>query len=258
MGINSKVRDYRVGSCKSKGLNMQDILTKIADLNWQIIADAMNEKGYAIVSDILSDVHCQELIDIYDRPDGYRKTVIMERYRYGLGEYKYFSYPLPDIIQTLRENIYSKLVPIANLWMKVLNIETRFPENLDKLHAQCRVHNQCKPTPLILKYGVGGFNTLHQDLYGDIYFPLQTIFFLTEPDEDFTGGEFVLMQQTPRAQSKAIVLRPKKGEMLIATTNFRPVKGSKGYYRANMKHGISEVHSGQRYTMGIIFHDAVS
>ncbi len=237
---------------------MQDTLKKIAAVNWQSVADDMHEKGYAIVPGILSDVQCCHLIDLYDRPEGYRKTVAMARYRFGLGEYKYFAYPLPDMIQALREKVYSRLVPIANLWMKALNIETRFPEKLEDLHEQCRDHNQCQPTSLILKYGKGGFNTLHQDLYGDVYFPIQTVFFLTEPDEDFTGGEFVLTQQTPRAQSKAIVLKPRKGDMLIVTTHFRPVKGSRGYHRANMKHGVSEVHSGQRYTMGIIFHDAVS
>ena len=182
----------------------------------------------------------------------------MERYRFGLGEYKYFDYPLPSIIQTLREEIYPKLAPIANLWMKVLKVEKRFPDSFDELQAQCHANNQLKPTPLILKYGKGGFNTLHQDLYGDVYFPLQTVFFLNEPDTDFTGGEFVMTQQTPRAQSKAIVLKPKKGEMLIFTTNFRPVKGKRGYYRVNMKHGVSELYSGERHTMGVIFHDALS
>ena len=142
--------------------------------------------------------------------------------------------------------------------MKVLNIETCFPDIFAELQALCHTNNQVKPTPLILKYGPGGFNTLHQDLYGDVYFPIQTVLFLTEPDEDYTGGEFVLMQQTPRAQSKAIVLKPKKGDMIIFTTNFRPVKGSKGYYRVNIKHGVSELHSGERYTLGIIFHDAES
>ncbi|MFK7813714.1 MAG: 2OG-Fe(II) oxygenase, partial [Maribacter sp.] len=173
-------------------------------------------------------------------------------------EYKYFDYPLPKIIQTIREEIYPKLAPIANLWMKVLKIEKQFPKTYNELQEQCHDNNQLKPTPLILKYGKGGFNTLHQDLYGDIFFPLQTVFFLNEPDVDFTGGEFVMTQQTPRAQSKAIVLRLKKGDMLIFTTNFRPVKGKRGYYKVNMKHGVSELHSGERHTMGVIFHDAVS
>jgi hypothetical protein len=182
----------------------------------------------------------------------------MERYRFGLGEYKYFNYPLPTIIQTLRETIYPKLSPIANLWMKVLNIDKLFPETFEELQSLCHQNNQRKPTPLILKYGKGGFNTLHQDLYGEVYFPIQTVLFLNEPDEDYTGGEFVLTQQTPRAQSKAIVLKPKKGDMLVFTTNFRPIKGARGYYRVNMKHGVSEVISGERHTLGIIFHEATS
>lgn len=236
----------------------ENMMTTIAAIDWQAVADDMHEKGYTVVSGLLSDEQCQNLIDTYDSAEGYRKKVVMERYRFGLGEYKYFDYPLPDIVQTLREGLYPKLCPIANLWMQNLGIKTQFPDTLQELQAHCRTHNQCKPTPLILKYGTGGFNTLHQDLYGDIYFPMQAVFFLTQADEDFTGGEFVLTQQTPRAQSKAIVLKPQKGDMVITTTNFRPVKGSRGYYRVTMKHGVSEVHSGNRYTMGIIFHDAVS
>lgn len=237
---------------------MQGIEERIVEVNWQDVADDMNTKGYAILSSMLTHGECADLVSIYDRTEGYRKMVLMERYRFGLGEYKYFSYPLPGIIQSLRESLYTRLVPIANAWMNALNMDSRYPETLQQLHEQCHAHDQYKPTPLILKYGEGGFNTLHQDLYGDVFFPIQTVFFLSEPDEDYTGGEFVLTQQVPRAQSKAIVLKPKKGDMLIATTNFRPVKGSRGYYRANMKHGVSEVHSGERYTMGIIFHDAVS
>lgn len=237
---------------------MGNLSSRIEATDWNKVTSDMHEKGYTIVPRFLSEKQCHELIDLYEKPDGYRKTIVMERYRFGLGEYKYFDYPLPKIIQTIREEIYPKLAPIANLWMKVLKIEKQFPKSYDELQAQCHDRNQLKPTPLILKYGKGGFNTLHQDLYGDVFFPLQTVFFLNEPDIDFTGGEFVITQQTPRAQSKAIVLKPKKGEMLIFTTNFRPVKGVKGYYRANMKHGVSELHSGERHTMGVIFHDAVS
>ena len=142
--------------------------------------------------------------------------------------------------------------------MSVLKIDTRFPDTLEGLHLLCKDNGQLKPTPLILKYGKGGYNTLHQDLYGEIYFPIQLVLFLSEPDEDFKGGEFILVQQTPRAQSKAIVLKPKKGDLLAFTTNFRPVKGSKGYYRVSMKHGVSEVLDGERHTVGIIFHDALS
>lgn len=218
----------------------------------------MHDKGYAIIPNLLSSMECETLKENYDDPKLYRKTIVMERYRFGLGEYKYFNYSLPDLIQTIRETIYPKLAPIANAWMKALNIVECFPDTLSELQARCWSKNQNEPTVLILKYGPGGHNTLHQDLYGEVYFPLQTVIFLSEPDRNYTGGEFVLTQQIPRAQSKAIVLKPRQGDMLIFTTNFRPVKGSKGYYRASMKHGVSEVHSGERYTLGIIFHDALS
>lgn len=237
---------------------MENIKEKIASVDWKFLTEEMNDKGYVIIPNLLSELQCDDLIQNYDNPNGYRKTVIMERYRFGLGEYKYFDYPLPNLIQDIRESIYPKLAPIANLWMKVLNIDTRFPENFNDLQTLCHNNKQLKPTVLILKYGKGGHNTLHQDLYGDIFFPIQTVLFLNNPDGDYSGGEFVLTQQTPRAQSKAIVLKPKKGDMLIFTTNFRPVKGSKGYYRVNMKHGVSELHSGKRHTLGIIFHDALS
>jgi len=165
---------------------------------------------------------------------------------------------MPSILQTVRANVYTRLVSVANAWMDALQIDHSFPSTHEELLALCRKHNQHKPTVLILKYGAGGHNTLHQDLYGDVYFPLQAVLFLNEPGDDYDGGEFVMTQQTPRAQSKAIVLQPKRGDVLVFTTNFRPVKGSKGYYRANMKHGVSEVHSGKRHTLGIVFHDAVS
>lgn len=237
---------------------MQHIKSKLAAVNWHAITESINEKGFAIVPELLNSEQCAELVSNYNNPSGYRKIVVMERYRFGLGEYKYFNYPLPDLIQIIRESIYPKLAPIANNWMKVLHIDKIFPNIFVELQTLCHDNNQVKPTVLILKYGKGGHNTLHQDLYGELFFPLQTVLFLNEPGEDFTGGEFVLTQQTPRAQSKAIVLQPKKGDMLIFTTNFRPVKGSKGYYRVNMKHGVSELHSGERHTLGIIFHDALS
>lgn len=211
----------------------------------------MNERGYSLVPQFLHDQYCKELIDKYDNSELYRKTITMERHNFGLGQYKYFKYPLPDLIETIRETIYPKLVPIANTWMKMLNIERHFPDRFDELQRLCHRNNQIKPTVLILKYGKGGHNTLHQ-------YPFQLVFFLNEVDDDYVGGEFVLTQQIPRAQSKAIVLRPRKGGMLIITTNFRPVKGSKGYYRAQMRHGVSEVHEGERHVLGIIFHDALT
>ena len=237
---------------------MNNIKEKLSGIDWQILTEGLNQKGYAIVPNLLPDDDCKDLISNYGQSKLYRKTIVMERYRFGLGEYKYFDYPLPGLIQTIRENVYPHLAPIANTWMKVLNIDKQFPDTFPELQTLCHANNQTKPTVLILKYGKGGHNTLHQDLYGEIFFPMQVVLFLNEPDEDFTGGEFVLTQQTPRAQSKAIVLKPKKGDMLIFTTNFRPVKGSKGYYRVNMKHGVSELHNGERHTLGIIFHDALN
>lgn len=237
---------------------MKTIKEIISTIDWQTVTKEMNEKGFALIPRILPFELCEQFIENYDKPNLYRKTITMERHRFGLGEYKYFNYPLPDAIQIFRKEVYPRLAPIANDWMNELKIEKQFPKTFGELQRLCHSNNQTKPTPLILKYGRGGHNTLHQDLYGEMFFPIQTVFFLNEPDEDYTGGEFVLTEQMPRAQSKAIVLKPRKGDMLIFTTNFRPVKGAKGYYRSKMKHGVSEVHDGNRHTLGIIFHDALS
>lgn len=230
----------------------------LGNVNWESVAHEMHEKGFAVIPKFLTDDVCEHLKADYPNPNAYRKTVVMERYRFGLGEYKYFNYPLPDVIQQIRTAIYPHLAPIANTWFNVLHIDQRFPVHHADFLKLCHKNNQHKATVLILKYGEGGYNTLHQDLYGTSYFPMQAVLFLSEADEDYTGGEFVLTEQIPRAQSKAIVLRPKKGDMLIFTTQFRPVKGTKGYYRVNMKHGVSEIHRGERYTLGILFHDALS
>ena len=237
---------------------MSAIQLKINSIRWAGIMEEMHGKGFAIIPKLLDEAQCEALKENYNHPGSYRKTVVMERYRFGLGEYKYFDYPLPALIQTIRETVYPYLAPIANAWMEALHMDTSFPLQHEELLRNCHQNHQNKATVLILKYGQGGFNTLHQDLYGEVYFPIQCVLFLNEPGQDFTGGEFVLTQQTPRVQSKAIVLQPKKGDMLVFTTNFRPVKGTKGYYRANMKHGVSEVLAGERYTLGIIFHDALS
>jgi len=218
----------------------------------------MHAKGYAQVPGLLSANECDSLIANYDEPKFYRKTITMERFRFGLGEYKYFNYPLPEILQTIRETVFPRLAPVANQWMEWLGMSQRFPNSSAELQALCHKNGQTKPTVLILKYGEGGHNTLHQDLYGEIFFPMQLVLFLNEPERDYTGGEFVLTLQIPRAQSKAIVLKPRRGDMLLFTTNFRPVKGARGFYRARMRHGVSEVHTGNRHTIGIIFHDALT
>lgn len=237
---------------------METIKNRLAGKNWQLIAGELHDKGFVVLNDVLSPAACDWLIENYGAEDIYRKTINMERYRFGMGEYKYFSYPLPAIVQELRENIYPYIAPVANQWMAELGLDRRFPLTHREMKAVCHQNGQVNPTALILKYGPGGFNTLHQDLYGEVYFPIQCVFILDQPGEDFTGGEFVITEQVPRAQSKANVLNPGRGAMIIFTTNFRPVKGTKGYYRVNMKHGVSPLHSGRRHSMGIIFHDALS
>lgn len=229
---------------------------RLAGTDWAAVAQALHEKGYAIVPGVLKPLECTALTVAYLDDTLYRKTISMERYRFGAGEYKYFNYPLPPLIQQVRETVYPHLAPVANSWMKALGIARTYPPSHAELLETCNAAGQHKPTVLILQYGQGGHNTLHQDLYGEVFFPFQLVLFLSQPGQDHDGGEFVLVEQRPRAQSRPIVLRPGRGDMLIFTTNFRPVKGSKGYYRVNMKHGVSEVTNGHRYTLGIIFHDA--
>jgi hypothetical protein len=226
------------------------------EINWRTVAGSLNENGYSVIRNVLPQNECQQMIDQYGDNSRYRSIINMERYRFGRGEYKYFSYPLPLAVQAIREFFYTPLADVANEWMNKLNINIQFPREHEKLIQQCNHHDQSRPTPLILRYEPGGFNTLHQDLYGDIFFPFQVVFVLTQTGHDHQGGEFVLTEQIPRAQSKATVLQPNCGDAVIFTTNFRPVNGSKGYYRAKMKHGVSEVIAGVRYSLGVIFHDA--
>ena len=225
-------------------------------MDWTEIHTSLNEKGYAVLREVLSRAECEHLMSLYEDEHLYRSTINMQRYRFGKGEYKYFRYPLPGSLQCLRELLYAPLANVANEWMEILSLTTRFPNHHHELIRQCHSHEQPRPTPLILRYEAGGYNTLHQDLYGAIYFPFQVVFVLTQTGKDHEGGELVLTEQVPRAQSKASVLNPSQGDAVIFTTNFRPVKGSRGYYRATMKHGVSEITSGVRYSMGIIFHDA--
>lgn len=234
------------------------ITYRIEAIDWEDVREQMNHKGFTIVSKFLTNEECDSFKENYSKPNLYRKTVIMERHRFGLGEYKYFDYPLPELLQELRTECYGKLAPIANLWFQVLQSSYSFPLNHEELLRDCRTNNQTKATALILRYNKGGYNTLHQDIYGEVYFPIQVVLFLSDPILDYEGGEFILTEQVPRAQSKVTVLKPKKGDLLIFTTNFRPVKGTRGYYRVHMKHGVSEVRSGNRYTLGVIFHDAIS
>jgi len=231
-------------------------MIRLETLDWSAVTESLNERGYALLRNVLSAPECKSLRELYTDNTLYRSTVNMERYRFGKGEYKYFQYPLPDIVEGLRKAFYPPLAKVANEWMRHLNIETAFPETHERLIGHCSKHGQLRPTPLILRYEKGGFNTLHQDLYGLIYFPFQIVLILNKKERDFTGGDFVMVEQVPRAQSKAKVIQPGEGDAVIFTTNFRPVKSSKGYYRSTVKHGVSEVESGVRYALGVIFHDA--
>ncbi|WP_374951647.1 2OG-Fe(II) oxygenase [Mucilaginibacter sp.] len=228
----------------------------VAQADWIGVAESMNANGYALIPNLVNDSTCDESITGYTESGLYRKTITMEHHGYGKGEYKYFSYSLPAVVQQLRESIYPFIAPVANHWMQTLAIDRQYPLTLNELTELCRTNGQLRPTPLILKYETGGYNALHQDLYGDIFFPMQLVVFLNEPGQDYRGGEFVLVEQRPRMQSRAIVLTPRKGDVLLFTTNYRPVQGSRGHYRVNMKHGVSQITQGERYTLGIIFHDA--
>lgn len=232
-------------------------MKSIDQISWETIYESMNGRGYACIPQMLSPAECEALITLYEESSLYRNVIHMQRYRFGKGEYKYFSYPLPPLVQMLRERFYEPLSMLANAWMYKLGLELpAYPAKHAEFIAHCHQHNQNRPTPLILQYEAGGFNTLHQDLYGEVYFPFQVLLVLTQRGKDHEGGEFVLTEQVPRAQSKAQVIVPNQGDAVIFTTRYRPVKGTKGFYRSNFKHGVSEVTSGKRYALGIIFHDA--
>jgi hypothetical protein len=217
---------------------------------------SLDEAGYAQMSDLLSADECRAIAGWYDDGQRYRSRVVMNRHGFGEGEYKYFAYPLPRLVMTLRQQAYPHLAVVANRWAALLGKTTRFPEALDRFTAECRAAGQRRPTPLILRYEAGGYNRLHQDLYGEITFPLQMAILLSEPGRDFEGGEFILAEQKPRMQSRAAVVPLRQGDAVVFAVNERPVKGTKGYYRSRMRHGVSTVRRGQRATLGIIFHDA--
>lgn len=231
-------------------------MENIENTDWNKIYEALDDHGYAVIPRILTETECREMINLYENEKLFRSTINMQRHRFGKGEYKYFNYPLPPLIDSLRQKLYKPLVTIANDWMVRLSIEQPFPDEHQSFISLCHTHHQARPTPLILRYETGGYNTLHQDIYGEVYFPLQIVLMLTERGKDYEGGELVFVEQLPRAQSRAEVIAPGLGDAVIFTTNFRPVRGSRGYYRAKIKHGISPVKSGLRFALGIIFHDA--
>ena len=225
-------------------------------LDWPRLARDLDEHGCATTGPLLPAEACAQLIDSYDNDARFRSKIVMARHGFGQGEYKYFAAPLPQTITTLRTRFYSPLAEIANRWNERLGAATRFPDNLDSFLARCHKAGQTRPTPLLLKYGPGDYNCLHQDLYGEHVFPLQLAILLSDPKRDFTGGEFVLTEQRPRRQSRVEVVPLRQGEGVIFPVHHRPVAGTRGTYRVTMRHGVSRLRSGHRMTLGIIFHDA--
>jgi len=226
------------------------------EIDWDRVHSPLDERGFALIPSALTKKSCEEVAGYYDDEERFRSRIDMSRYAFGRGEYKYFNYPLPEIVQQLRSSIYPRLAPLANQWSEWLGNKRRYPESLSDFIGQCHRVGQKRPTPLLLKYGAGDFNCLHQDLYGELAFPFQVTFFLSRCGRDFEGGEFVLAEQRPRRQSRVEVLSPEQGDAVIFSVHHRPIRGARGYYRATLRHGVSTVHSGRRYTLGIIFHDA--
>jgi hypothetical protein len=226
------------------------------DLAWNDSLDGLWTRGYGRLGKLLSPRQCEDIRSLYAKAELFRSRIEMARYRFGRGEYQYFADPLPNLVEKLRQELYGPLASTAAEWMTALALPQDYPPKLDAFLKRCHAAGQKRPTPLLLRYGAGDFNCLHQDLYGDIFFPFQVVIGLSQPDQDFSGGELLLVEQQPRAQSIGHAIRLQQGEAVVITTRYRPVKGSRGYYRTNFRHGVSPLLSGERYTLGIIFHDA--
>jgi hypothetical protein len=229
---------------------------RVATLDWSGVERELDARGSAVIPGLLSPQACAQVVGLYGRPDGFRSQVIMARHGFGRGEYKYFAYPLPPLVQDLRTALYPRLASTANRWNRAMGIGVEFPEDHAAFLDRCHAAGQRRPTPLLLQYGTDDYNCLHQDLYGEHVFPLQVAILLSEPRRDFTGGEFVITEQRPRMQSRAEVAPLNQGDALVFAVHHRPVAGSRGTYRVNLRHGVSRVRSGHRHTLGVIFHDA--
>lgn len=232
------------------------IKSRIAALDWDRLTEEIDRQGWATTGSLLAPDERRTLVASYDDDGLFRSRVIMARHGFGRGEYRYFAYPLPPLIQQLRKCLYERLVPLANRWSEALGVADPFPGRFEEYMVRCHAAGQVRPTPLILRYGEGDYNCLHQDLYGELNFPLQAAFLLSEPGEDFSGGELVLTEQRPRMQSRVQVVPLAAGEAVIFAVNHRPVQGTRGTYRVAMRHGVSPLREGQRHTLGIILHDA--
>ncbi len=225
-------------------------------IDWPRVAGELDAEGHAVIERLLAPHECEALAALYPQDELFRSRVVMARHGFGRGEYKYLRYPLPDLVASMRRALYPHLSGIANRWHEAMGLEARFPATHAEFIERCHAAGQTRPTPLLLQYGRGDYNCLHQDLYGEHVFPLQVVILLSEPGHDFTGGEFVMTEQRPRMQSRPMVLPLRQGDAAVIAVHQRPVQGTRGAYRVNLRHGVSRVRSGHRHTLGIIFHDA--
>lgn len=246
----------RVGGIGEVQHRLKPAVERLDEFDWERIEKDLDNQGNAVLKQLLSPEESRKIAELYPRDDLFRSRVVMARHGFGRGEYKYFSYPLPDLLGKLRTRVYPYLVPIANRWNEAMKIDIRYPEAHADFIKRCHKAGQNRPTPLLLQYGVDDYNCLHQDLYGEHVFPLQLAILLSEPDRDFTGGEFVMTEQRPRMQSRPMVVPLRHGDGVIFAVYNRPVQGTRGTYRVNLRHGVSRLQSGHRHTIGIIFHDA--
>jgi hypothetical protein len=242
--------------CGTLAGGTRGVAARLEAINWNAVAAHLDAQGSAVVTRLLEPAQCRSLAALYAKDEAFRSRVVMSRHGFGRGEYKYFSYPLPELVTQLRGYFYPHLAPIANRWNELLKIGTQYPTQHTEYLKRCAAAGQTRPTPLLLQYAAGDYNCLHQDLYGEHVFPLQVAVLLSQPGEDFTGGEFVLTEQRPRMQSRAEVVPLRQGDAVIFAVHHRPVQGVKGVYRVNMRHGVSRVRGGARHTLGVIFHDA--
>jgi hypothetical protein len=232
------------------------IAARVEAIDWTRIGAELDAQGCAVLNGLLSAEECSALAALYPDDSHFRSRIVMGRHGFGRGEYKYFSYPLPELIAELRPTLYVPLQSVANRWNEAMGIDVRYPDTHQAFLKRCHAAGQTRPTPLLLQYGEGDYNCLHQDLYGEHAFPLQVAILLSEPGRDFTGGEFVLTEQRPRMQSRPEVVPLRQGDAVIFAVHHRPVQGTRGFYRVNLRHGVSRVRSGKRHTAGVIFHDA--
>jgi len=234
----------------------ENAISRVSALDWNRVSQNLDNYGNATLEHILDPDDSKALAELYQHNDLFRSRVVMGQHGFGRGEYKYFSYPLPDIVEKLRTSLYWRLAPVANRWNTAMGVEVRYPKTHAEFIARCHHAGQAKPTPLLLQYGEGDYNCLHQDLYGEHVFPIQVAILLSDPMMDFTGGEFVLTEQRPRMQSRPEVIPLRQGDAVAFAVHHRPVEGTRSVYRVNLRHGVSRLRSGHRHTLGIIFHDA--